>query len=239
MKITSILTTLSVLALSTLSVSAYTEVKCSSDPVFAANSCSATDQCFTDRSRWEGSNLWELKDEWINSSTSDKLLFKEEQEMPKMINLAPSLVTWKENPSKVGFWEYTPELNKLLDPEEEGYILAKGKKVTWLKSKKWYTYTLSKNKAEEGKNIGLLKYNITTHNILDDGTIDSNGTDHKECVLFKSGKAVKQEEVVPGKKANPKTPAKKLPKTGPEHYVLLMLLAMIIGFGVMKMRKRV
>jgi len=238
MRITSILTTLSVLALSTLSVSAYTTVKCSSDPVFAANSCSVTDQCFTDRSRWEGSNLWELKDEWINSSTSDKLLFKEEQEMPKMVNLAPSLVTWKQNPSKVGFWEYTSEFEKLLDNEEQWYVLTKGKKVTWLKSKKGYTYTLSKNKAEEGKNIGLLRYNITTHNVLDDGTIDSNGTDHKECVLFKSGKVVKQEEVVPGKKTT-KTPVKKLPKTGPEHYVLLMLLAMIIGFGVMKMRKEV
>jgi hypothetical protein len=47
---TKILTTISILALSSISVSAYDEVKCSTDPVFASNSCN---QCFTDKNREE------------------------------------------------------------------------------------------------------------------------------------------------------------------------------------------
>jgi len=238
MKIRSILTVVSVVALSILSANAYTEVKCSSDAIFAANSCSNTDQCFTDRSRWEGSHLGELKDEWINASTADKLLFKEQQTMPKMVNLAPSLVQWKQDPSKVAFWEYTPELNKLFNSEEEGYILPKWKKVTWIKSKKGFTYTLVKNKAEEGKNIGLLKYVIITHNILDNGTIDSNNSEHKECILFKSWKNVPEVKEKEPETIKPKSGVEQLPNTGPEDYILLMLLAMILGFGIIKITKK-
>ena len=236
MKLTNIFTAISILALSTLSASAYTTVKCDTDPVFAANSCN---QCFTDKNRGEGSNLGELKDEWINNSTSDKILYKVEQDMPKMINLSPSLVKWEQNPSSKDFWEYTENLNKIYDNENEWYVLSKGKKVTWIESKKGFTYTLSKNKEAEWKNIGLLTYLITTHNISDNWDINPDRDEHKECVLFKSGKKVEQTKVVPGKKWTTKTPAKKLPKTGPEHYILLMLLAMIIGFGVVKMRSRV
>jgi hypothetical protein len=80
---------------------------------------------------------------------------------------------------------------------------------------------------------------ITTHNISDNWDINTDADEHRECVLFKSGKKVEQSKVIPGKKPNPKTPTKNLPKTWPEHYVLLMLIAMIVGFGVMKMRRRV
>lgn len=233
---TSILTAVSVLALSTLSASAYTEVKCDTDPVFSANSCN---QCFTDKDRAEGSYLGKLKDEWINSSTSDKILYKIEQEMPKMINLSPSLVQWKQEPSWDDFWEFPEELNSIYDNDDEWYILKKGKKVTWLESKKWSTFKLEKNKAKEGANIGLLTYLITSHNISENWDINTDATEHKECVLFKSGKEAQQEKVVPAKKADPKAPAKKLPKTGPEHYLLLFLLAMILGFWIMKIRKRV
>lgn len=236
MKLINIFTALSVLAVSTLSASAYTEVKCDTDPVFTANSCS---QCFTDKNRGEGSHLGELKDEWINNSTSDKILYKVEQDMPKMISLSPSLVKWEQNPSSKDFWEYPEGLNKIYDSENEWYVLAKGKKVTWIQSKKGFTYTLSKNKEVEWKNIGLLTYLITTHNISDNWDINPDWDEHKECVLFKSGKKVEKATVVPGKKTTPNASSKKLPETGPEHYVLLILLAMIIGFGIIKMRSRI
>ncbi|MDQ7023095.1 MAG: hypothetical protein Q9M97_06235 [Candidatus Gracilibacteria bacterium] len=194
MKLTSIFTVVSIIAVSTLSASAYTEVQCDTDTVFSANSCN---QCFTDKDRSEGSYLGELKDEWINNSTSDKILYKIEQEMPKMINLLPSLVQWKQDPSAQDFWEYPEELNKIYDNDDEGFILSKGKKVTWLKSKKGFTYKLEKNKAAEGKNIGLLTYLITTHNISEEGSINTDASEHRECVLFKSGKEVQQKKVVP------------------------------------------
>lgn len=235
MKLVKILTATSVLALSSLSASAYNTVKCDSDPVFSANSCN---QCFVDSTaRWEGSTIGFLKDDWINSSKYDKLMYKEEQEMPKMINLAPSTVSWEQKPTKAGFWEYTPELAKIYDKENEGYVLKKGQKVTWIKSKKWFYYKLTKNKAAENKNIGLLVYSIASRNILENGTINPNSSTHKECVLFKSGKKVEQAKAIPAKKQT-KAPAKKLPKTGPEHYILFLLLSMILGFGVMKLRRK-
>lgn len=235
MKAIKLLTVVSVLTFSTLSASAYTTVKCDTDPAFAANSCNV---CFLEaKGKWEGSNLGFLKDEWINNSTSDKILYKVEQEMPKMINLSPSLVEWTQTP-KTEFWEYPKSLNDIYDDENEGYVLAKGKKVTWIQSKKWAAFTLKKNKVAEGKNIGLLKYNLTTHNISANGDINTDWDEHTECVLYKSGKKVEKAVVVPGKKATPKAPAKKLPKTGPEHYILFILLSMILAFWVMKLRRK-
>ncbi len=235
MKTTTILTTLSLLALSATGVSAYDEVKCTTDAVFAANSCN---QCFSWGAKGEGSNLGFLKDEWVNTSTVDKMLYKEEQEMPKMVNLNEGLVSWKEVSWSSTFWEYTAEFNKLYQADEEGYVLKKGQKAVWLQSKKGNAITLTKNKAEAWKNVGLLVYPISTHNISENGDISVDSNVHKECVLFTSGKAEPKVAVIPGKKVTPKaTPAKKLPKTGPEHYILLMLLAMVLGFGIMKLRK--
>ena len=240
MKTLKIVTALWVLAVSTLSASAFTTVKCDTDPVFAANSCN---QCFTWTDRGEWSYLWNLKDEWINNTTSDKIMLKEEQEMPKMINLAPSLVKWEQNPTSKDFWEYSPELNNIYDKENEGYVLHKGKKVNWIQSKKGYSFALTKNKAEQGKKIGLLTYVLATHNLSKEWDINTDSDEQKECVLFKSGKKVEKAAVIPGKKSNTNTPVKtstkKLPKTWPEHYLLLLLLSMILGFGIMKMRKSI
>ncbi|MCD5380289.1 hypothetical protein LR004_00010 [Candidatus Gracilibacteria bacterium] len=238
MKATKILTALSLLALSATGASAYDEVKCNTDATFAANSC---DQCFTGGAKGEGDNLGFLKDEWVNSSQVDKMLYKEEQEMPKMINLNEGLVSWKSVPGTKGFWEYTADFNKLYQADEEGYVLAKGQKVVWLESKKGYAYSLEKNRVEAGKNIGMLVYALSTHNISENGNVNTDPNVHNECVLFTSGTPKPKVAVNPGTKETPKvgakTPAKKLPNTGPEHYILLMLLAMVLGFGIMKMRK--
>ena len=234
MKATKIITALSLLALSATWVSAYDEVKCTTDPAFSANSCN---QCFTGKAKWEGATLGFLKDKWVNPSTVDKILYKEEQSEPKMVNLNPSLVTWKEIPGKAGFWEYTPEFNKLYRTEEEGFVLGKGKSVIWLKSKDNFAYKLSKNKAPKWKNIGLLVYPITTHNILATGDINVDGSEHRECVLFKSDtKGAPVKPVV--QTSNPIQTATHNPVTWPEDYVLLMLLAMILGFGFTKIRKK-
>jgi len=237
MKVTKIITALSLLALSATGVSAYEEVECNTDPSFNANSCS---QCFLGKNKGEGATLGFLKDKWVNTSTVDKILYKEEQSEPKMINLSPSLVNWKEVPGKSGFWEYTDEFNKLYKQEEEGFILKKGKSVIWLKSKDNFAYKLTKNKAPNGKNIGLLVYPITTHNILATWDINVDGSEHKECVLFKSNTNAAPDPVVQPNipvTNNPVQAATYNPKTGPEHYILLMLLAMILGFVFIKMKK--
>jgi len=236
MKTIKIITALSLLTLSITGVNAYKDIQCNSDPVFDANSCN---QCFLWDSKWEWATLGFLKDQWVNNSTVDKILYKEEQSLPKMINLNPSLVSWKEIPGKAWFWEYTDEFNKLYRTEEEGFILWKGKSVIWLKSKDNFAYKLAKNKAPKWKNIGLLIYPITTHNILATGDINVDGSEHRECVLFKSDTKAAPAPVNPVVQTNnPIKTATHNPTTWPEDYILLILLAMILGFGFTKMRKK-
>ena len=236
---------------------AYKEIQCTTDPVFAANSCN---QCFEGWAKWEGANLGFLKDEWVNSSSTDKILYKEEQEMPRMVNLDPTTTNWKSVPGEAGFWEYTNEFNALYKDDEEGYILEKGQRVTWLASKTAYAYNLEKSTSAPGKNIGLLVYPLSIHNISDAGDVSVDATTHRECVLFTSWEAkVAQTQntgtttparpatvqtATPGKPAPkpvPKGQAAKpvthLPETGPEHYVLLLILAMVMWFGITRLRK--
>jgi LPXTG-motif cell wall-anchored protein len=209
---------------------AYTEVKCTVDPAYEANSCN---QCFTADAVAEGTNLGLLTDEWFNNSSNDQIVYKEEQKNPSMVNLSEGNVTWSQTPSADGFWEPTPEFNNLFTQKDEGNILKAGQKVMWLKSKLGYAYKLERNTAPAGANIWLLVYPIKAHNILKDGQITLDDKELRECVLFKSAKAVAP--ITPQKEV-PQKPVE-LPKTGPEHIVLL-LIAMLIGTGLILFRKK-
>jgi len=202
----------------------YEEIECSSDAVFSANSCG---QCFDGWTKGQWEYVWLLSDDWINNTETKKLLFKEQQEFPQMINLASESVTWSQDPSNEDFWEYTPEFNNLFSADEEGYILDAGQTVTWLRSKVWYAYKLDTNTVPLDGNVGLLVFPITVHSIGTDGDIGVDDEELNECVLYKSGE--------PGVDTMPAEP-KKLPDTGPAEFMLLALLAMILGLGVLKVR---
>lgn len=225
MIIKKVILAISILSISSVPAFAYTEISCSSDPAFAANSCS---QCFDWGNKSTGSDLGFLSDVWINGSNNDVLLYKEEQEMPTMINLWGDNASWTQEPTAVNFWEYTDDFNSLYSELEEGYILSSGWKVTWIKSKLGYSYTLSSNTAPEWANIWMLVFPLTTHKLLSDWEITIDGDLHKECVLYKSGEP--SEEVI--------VPPTKLPDTWPAEYILLLILAMIFGFWVVKIRQR-
>jgi len=221
-----LLITVSLLAVATPSFAGYTEVECSTDAVFSANSCN---QCFTGWEKKEGANIGLLSDIWMNVTDVSKLLFKEEQLDPEMINLNTDNVSWTQSPDKDNFWTYTDEFNALYNDEYEGYVLPSGESVTWIKSALSSVFTLEKNTVNQGENIGLLVFPISTHNILEDGEITMDNEEHKECVLFKSAWAAEEkEEVVP----------KKLPQTGPAEYILLLILSMILWFGILKFKAR-
>ena len=226
---------LAVLSFSTplLTNAAYTEVTCTTDPAYEANTCN---QCFTADSLAEGANLGLLTDEWMNNSSNDQIVYKEEQKMPFMVNLSEGNVTWSQTPGADGFWEYTPEFNNLFSQKDEGHILKAGQKVTWLKAKLGYAFKLEKNTAPAGSNIGLLVYPFKGHNILKDGQITLDDKEHRECVLFKSAKALTPVTPINQEKPVPQKPVE-LPKTGPEHIVLL-LIAMLIGTGLILFRKK-
>ena len=165
----------------------------------------------------------------MNVTDIQKILYKEEQVDPEMVNLDSSNVSWTQTPSADNFWEYTDEFNELYSDIEEGYVLDSGKSVTWIKSSLSHAYKLDTNTATEGTNIGLLVYPISTHNILADGEITIDNAEHRECVLFKSGEAATEEI--------PEEP-KKLPETGPAEFMLLAIIAMILGFGFLHIRAR-
>lgn len=206
------------------SFAAYEEIECSVDTVFTENSCN---QCFDWGKKVQWDNLGLLSDLWSNVSDVAKILYKEEQVDPEMINLDSTNVSWSQTTTE-GFWEYTDEFNALYSDTEEWYVLNAWNNVTWIKSWLASAYTLDKNTAPDDSNIGLLVYPISTHNILADGEITIDNTEHKECVLFKSGEA---SEVVVEE-------PKKLPETGPAEYMLLAILAMILGFGFLQFKAR-
>ena len=202
---------------------AFDEIECSTDAVFAANSCS---QCFTGWSQEQGANIGLLSDIWLNTGNTDQLVYKEEQDLPSIVSLGGA--SWSQTPSADNFWEYTSEFNDLYSETEDGYVLPAGEQVSWIKSKLGYAYKLDSNPAASGENIGLLVYNLTTH-ALDNGTIDEDGVDHRECVLFTSEAGEAPAPVV--------EEPKRLPETGAEH-VLLLMIALLLGFGFFKFRSQ-
>lgn len=205
----------------------YSEVECSSDPAFLENSCN---QCFDWWAKEEGVNIGFLSDDWINNTDIKQLIYKEEQSMPRMVNLDWANVSWSQDPSADWFWEYTEDLDALFSQNENGYVLDAGQSVTWLKSKLGYSYKLDKNTASDWANIWMLVYPISVHNIMSDGDMTIDSTVHNECVLYKSTSS----EVA----TITSTPPERLPDTWPSEYILLMILAVILWFGFVRFAKR-
>jgi len=203
---------------------AFPEISCDTDASFNENACT---QCFDGWSVAVWDNLGLLTDDLLNDKANDIIVYKEEQEFPSMVSLS-SGASWSQIPSGDGFWEYTDEFNNLYSEEEDGYIVAQGNEITWLQSKLGYAYTLDSSTAEEGSNVGLLVYKLLSHDVSADGDITIESEAHNECVLFKSG-----EPTVPPVTEEPP----ELPETGAEH-ILLLILALLIGFGLLRFMKR-
>ncbi len=209
------------------SVSAeYKEISCSSDPLFEQYSCN---QCFDWGAQKAWANIGFLNDIWKNDNDNKQILYKDEQVMPVMNSINKTV--WEQIPSSENFWEYTKELEKYYNSDEDGYILPAKTSVSWLQSKEGYAYNLKSTNAKKGDPVWLLVYTIKVHNIEWQDNIKVEPMVHKECVLFKSASSVKTEAPVVKQKP------KKLPKTWPED-ILLLILAMILAFGVLKFSRK-
>ncbi|MDD5212917.1 MAG: LPXTG cell wall anchor domain-containing protein [Candidatus Gracilibacteria bacterium] len=214
---------------------AYQTVDCSTSTIFSENSCN---QCFDGGEKTTGDNIGMMEDLWKNDSSTDRLIYKEEQEMPKMVNPVSDKVTWSQNPiTDKDFWAFTPELENIYSSGADAYVLKPGASVTWLKSNLGAAYKLDSNKADKGTNIGLLVYPIMTHAVLEDGTPSPETTTHKECVLFKSADANKAPEPTPTPVEVKAPPVKALPKTGPAEN-MLVILALMLTAGVLYYRRK-
>jgi len=212
----------------TSSYAALTEVSCSTDSDYTANSCN---QCFTGGSVNVGDNKGLLTDIWENTSGGDQVLFKEEQEMPKMIALGGTAWSEVTVSDDVNFWQFTPALEALYDDNNLGYTLADGGTVTWLESTLGSAYQLTDSSAAVGSNVGVLAYDIAVHNVEADGNLSLDTISHRECVMYTAA----GESVDPGNPSVPQTP--KLPETGAEH-ILLAFVALFLGFGFLKFRRK-
>jgi len=93
-----------------------------------------------------------------------------------------------------------------------------------------YAFSLDKDLTKNGSDIGLLVYTLFTHN-LNDGIIEMDGVEHKECVLYTSG-VPKSNEPVP-------VEPKKLPDTGPKEFILLFFLALILGLMILRGKQKI
>jgi LPXTG-motif cell wall-anchored protein len=208
---------------------AYTEVECSSDPVFAQNTCN---QCFNGWEKGQGEAFGFINDIFINKTTNPKLLYKEEQSMPSMINLGWDKVTWSQTPSADNFWQYTKDFETIFSSGQEAYVIAPSGQVSWIESKTWYAYKLDKNTVARWQNIGLLLFSVMSHDIINN-EVAIDQIEHRECVLFKSW--------VPSNTPAPivveNAPVKKLPQTGPEH-ILLVLIALLLGLGLFGLKRK-
>lgn len=214
---------------------AYPVLDCSSDTIFSENSCN---QCFDGWEKTVWDNIGMMEDLWKNDSETDRLIYKEEQEMPKMVNPVSDKVTWSQNPSSDSeFWAFTEELEDIYSSGADAYVLKPGASVTWLKSNLGAAYKLDSNKADKGTNIGLLVYPIMTHAVLEDGTPSPETTTHKECVLFKSADANKVETPAPAPVEVKAPPVKALPKTGPAENMLVILALLLTAWLLYYRRK--
>lgn len=218
-------TLLVVVYMTSSSYAAYEVVSCNSDASFTANSC---DQCFGGGTVVAGDNKGLLTDVWENNSDVSQILFKEEQDMPRIISLGWASWTEVTASDSVNFWQYTAELDALYDEDNLGYTLEAGESATWIESTLGSAYQLVSSSASIWDNVGVIIYDTATHNVEIDGTPTLDSDIHRECVLFTSG--------TPGEPpVIPETP--RLPETGAEH-ILLLFVAAILGFGFLKFRKK-
>lgn len=206
-------------------VNAYDEVDCSTDSVYTQNSCN---QCFVGWEKAQDAYVWLLDDTWINSTSNDLIMYWEWQDMPFMLNLNEWSVQWKQEPSSDNFWEFTEDVKNLYDDEKLGYVLPFWEQVTRIQSKTWSAYQLVKNEVKQWENIWMVVFPIKAYTVMDDWEVSVDNEEHRECVLFKSAGA---EKVIK------ETPVKKLPDTGPAQFLVLLLLAMVLAFWVLRFRK--
>lgn len=226
-----------VVALSATSAgAAYDEIECSTDAVFSANSC---DQCFEWGQTSVNGDVGFIDDEWVNVGNSSKVMFKEEQAMPRMLSLNGS--NWSQSPSADNFWEWTPELEALYSESEQGYVLGAGQRVKFIQSAVGRAYTLDSTEAGQGENVGLLVVPLLSHVVMEDGDISTDDAVHNECALFKAWAEAPVNSSSSGTPSNPSNPTPE-PKemaqveTWAEAY-LILLFALILGFVYLKTRR--
>ncbi len=219
-----LITLITLLSLQTTFAS-YPEIDCSTDPVFSENKCN---QCFDGWDKAEWANIGLLTDVYKNPTANPKLIYKNEQSFPKMINLWWDKSSWSQIPWSDGFWEYTSDFESLYSSWQQAHVINPWKEVIRVKSKDWFAYKLDKNSVDKWWKLGLLIYPVVSHDLVND-EVSIDSFEHRECVLFKSW--------TPAAKTIEEQPIKQLPQTGPAS-ILLLALALIIALWLFWLKNK-
>ena len=155
------------------------EVTCNSEQIFNDNACEI---CYNWWKKVQWDEINKIHTIWKNTTDSDQIFYKENNNYPEMINL-----NWSEwEFDSQNSWKYSSRLENIYSGEENGYILGKWLTKWLYQTEDQLSYTLVNNSNERETNIGLLKYSIRTHSIDDQGIINLEWNTVNSCVLFKS-----------------------------------------------------
>jgi hypothetical protein len=209
----------------------YVEVACDKE-FFTANACN---QCFDWGKKATAEKITGLTDSWTNPNTTEQVIYKDEQKMPEFVNLGWANTSWLTNPEDSSiFYKYSDELawtDSATWSGKQEFLLEWSKTTPFLESDLGASYTLQSTDKVEWDAVWLLKFQINYHD-TDATAKESEAKAHTECVAYYAGTPA---PVV----AAPVTPQEVTQvKTGPESLVLI-LVALLLSFGLLKYRKKV
>lgn len=214
----------------------YTEVACTTDPVFAQNSCN---QCFTGGSVKIGEKKTDLFDNWSNTTAGTLVAYKNEQKIPEMVSFDSKWVPASADESKM--WKNTSDVIWLpgTDSKGDSFMLLAGEKKKFLQTDLGAGFTLESSNRKNGEIAGLLKFPVVYRTLdMNTAVASTEATTHYECVTYTLDKPA---EVTPPKPTpkKPTPPAVTKTKTGPAETLVLIVVAFFIAFGLMiSLRKR-
>ena len=213
------------------SIGNYSEVACDKD-FFTANACN---QCFEWGKKMVGEKIAGLTDSWTNPNSTEQIIYNDEQKWPELINLGWANTIWANNPIEADkFWKYNDEIvwtDSATGSGKQEFLLEAGKTVNFLEADLWASYALQASDKQEWDAVWLLKFYINYHN-TDASAKETEALMHTECVAYYAWTPAAAPVV-------PTTPVEATQvKTGPESFVFI-LIALILGFGLLKFRKKV
>lgn len=219
-----------VIATAQVAIWNYKEVPCD-QTYFTENSCT---QCFDGGKKAVWEKLTWFTDSWTNPNTTEQIIYKDEQTMPALINLWWVGTVWNTNPQEADkFWKFADEIawtDSATGSGTQEFLLEWSKTVNFLESDLWASYSMQSTDKNEWEPVWLVKFTLNYHD-TDENAKEWDIKTHTECVAYMAWTPVAVQ-------AAPETPKEVTKvKTGPES-VLLIFAALILWFGLTKLRKR-
>ena len=209
----------------------YTEVACSSDPIFGQNSCG---QCFVGRGVKVGERLTGLADNWKNTTSNYLIAVRDEQKTPNMVSYDSVWTPSSSDESKM--WKNSSAITWIPGTSgKDEFQLLPDQKVTFMETDLGAGFTLTSSQKKHGETVGLLRFPVVYYT-MDMTTVTRSATaeTHYECVKY-----TLDNPTTPTTPTTPPVVPKTEVETGPTETLILIIAAFFIAFGLMiSLRKR-